>query len=69
MSDELTYPIRLDQFLKLVNIVGSGGEAKNLIVDGMVAVNGDVETRRGRKLQAGDLVQVGDAEPISVGES
>jgi len=69
VSDELTYPIRLDQFLKLVNIVGSGGEAKNLIVDGMVAVNGDVETRRGRKLQAGDLVQVGDAEPISVGES
>lgn len=64
---ELTYPIRLDQFLKLANLVGSGGEAKILIADGMVLVNGEEELRRGRKLQAGDLVQLGDAEPVTVG--
>lgn len=63
----LTYPIRLDQFLKLANLVGSGGEAKMLISDGQVMVNGEVEERRGRKLQEGDLVQVADSEPLTVG--
>ena len=66
---DLRLPIRLDQFLKLSNMVGSGGEAKNLIVDGMVRVNNEVETRRGRKLQAGDAVQLGEEELVTVGES
>lgn len=52
--------IQLDQFLKLMNVVGSGGEAKYLIREGNVLVNGEVETRRGRKLQTGDQVEVGD---------
>jgi ribosome-associated protein len=51
--------IELAQFLKLQRVVGSGGEAKLLVQSGQVAVNGQVETRRGRKLQPGDVVQVG----------
>ena len=42
--------IKLDQFLKWLAIVDSGSEAKQVILDGMVKVNGDVETRRGRKI-------------------
>lgn len=48
--------IKLDQFLKLADIVGSGGEAKHLIRSGVVKVNGEEETRRGRKLRNGDTV-------------
>ena len=48
--------IRLDQFLKLRGVAGSGGQAKVLIQDGQVTVNGDAETRRGRKLRTGDVV-------------
>ena len=48
--------IKLDQFLKLANLVGTGGEAKMLIQGGEVFVNGEVETRRGRKLRDGDTV-------------
>ncbi len=48
--------IHLDQFLKLADIVGSGGEAKHLIRSGAVKVNGVEETRRGRKLRNGDIV-------------
>jgi ribosome-associated protein len=51
--------IRLGQFLKLANLVESGGEAKPLIADGAVTVNGEVETRRGRQLVSGDVVSVG----------
>lgn len=50
--------IRLDQFLKLNNLVRSGGEAKYLIQDGNVKVNGQVETRRGKKLRTGDVVEM-----------
>lgn len=50
--------IRLDQFLKLNNLVRSGGEAKYLIQDGNVKVNGQVETRRGKKLRAGDVIEM-----------
>lgn len=49
--------IKLDSFLKAVNAVGSGGEAKILIADGLVKVNGEVELRRGRKLRPGDKVE------------
>ena len=50
--------IRLGQFLKLANLVESGSEAKPLIAAGMVRVNDEVETRRGRQLVQGDVVQV-----------
>lgn len=51
--------IKLDSFLKAVNVAGSGGEAKMLIADGLVLVNGEPELRRGRKLRPGDRVEVG----------
>ncbi|MGH2900202.1 MAG: RNA-binding S4 domain-containing protein [Solirubrobacteraceae bacterium] len=49
--------IRLGQLLKLAGIARSGGEARGLLTDGEVRVNGDVETRRGRQLRAGDVVE------------
>jgi ribosome-associated protein len=48
--------IRLDQFMKLNQLVASGGEAKWLIQNGEVWVNGERELRRGRKLVQGDRV-------------
>lgn len=48
--------IKLDSFLKAVDAVSSGGEAKIIIGEGMVSVNGEVELRRGRKLRPGDKV-------------
>jgi ribosome-associated protein len=56
----------LGQALKVASLVGSGGEAKVLIQAGEVFVNGEVETRRGRKLYEGDVVDVGD-ERLEVG--
>jgi ribosome-associated protein len=50
----------LGQALKVASVAGSGGEAKVLIQAGEVFVNGEVETRRGRKLQEGDVIEVGD---------
>jgi ribosome-associated protein len=58
--------ITLGQALKASNLVGSGGEAKVLIQDGVVRVNGEVETRRGRKLQKGDVVEVGEDERLEI---
>ena len=57
-------PIRLDQFLKLQNVVGSGGQAKMMIQGGEVVVNGQIETRRSRKLHPGDVVEVLDERLI-----
>ncbi|WP_435742243.1 RNA-binding S4 domain-containing protein [Nocardioides sp. SYSU DS0663] len=51
--------IRLGQFLKLANLVETGAEAKPVIADGLVQVNGEVETRRGRQLRVGDVVVLG----------
>lgn len=51
--------IRLDQFLKLANVVQGGGEAKMFIQSGDVTVNGETETRRGKKLRPGDMVEIG----------
>lgn len=50
--------IKLDSFLKAVDAVASGGEAKLLIAEGVVRVNGVVEVRRGRKLYPGDRVEM-----------
>lgn len=52
--------IRLDQFLKRMGLVSSGGQAKHLIQDGQVLLNGQVETRRSKKLSPGDVVALGD---------
>ncbi|GAA5046888.1 RNA-binding S4 domain-containing protein [Nocardia callitridis] len=48
--------IRLGQFLKLANLIESGAEAKTVIASGLVRVNDEVELRRGRQLQSGDVV-------------
>jgi ribosome-associated protein len=51
--------LRLDQFLKLSSITESGGQAKLMIQNGDVKVNGEIETRRRKKLVADDVVEVG----------
>jgi ribosome-associated protein len=50
--------IRLGQFLKLADLSETGGEGKILIASGDVTVNGEVDTRRGRQLHDGDVVEV-----------
>ena len=52
--------IKLDAFLKFAALVGTGGEAKLAIADGLVQVNGEVCTMRGKKLRAGDTVTFAD---------
>ncbi len=54
-------PIRLSQFLKLANVVQDGLEAKIRILEEEVRVNGEIETRRGRKLYDQDTIQLEDA--------
>ncbi|MGN6723755.1 MAG: RNA-binding S4 domain-containing protein [Marmoricola sp.] len=49
--------IRLGQFLKLANLVDSGADAKLVIAEGEVLVDGEVELRRGRQLRAGTIVE------------
>lgn len=51
--------IKLGQFIKLANLVDSGGAAKAVIAEGAVTVNGEVDTRRGATLHPGDLVCIG----------
>jgi ribosome-associated protein len=48
--------IRLGQFLKFAGMLDSGAQGKEAIVDGLVTVNGEVDRRRGRQLQVGDVV-------------
>lgn len=50
--------IRLGQLLKFANVVADGGEAKSLIADGAVHVDGEEETRRGRQVLVGSLVEI-----------
>ena len=52
--------IRLGQFLKLADLISSGSEAKEVIAEGDVAVNGEIEFRRGRQLHDGDVVEFED---------
>ena len=64
--EPLDFPLRgdhitLDALLKASGIASSGGAAKVLIAEGGVRVNGEVETRRGRKLRSGDEVVIGDS--------
>ncbi len=57
--------IRLGQLLKLAGLAESGAHARELIQDGEVTVNGEVDVRRGRQLRRGDVVEVG-AEAVRV---
>jgi ribosome-associated protein len=54
--------IRLGQLLKLAGLAGSGSDAKELLLSGGVAVNGEPEERRGRQLHPGDFVSAGGEE-------
>lgn len=54
--------VELNQLLKLVGVVDSGGAGKQLVASGAVRVDGDVELRKTCKIRAGQRVQVGDAE-------
>lgn len=49
--------IKLGQALKAAGLVDSGAEAKTAVLDGLVKVNGETDTRRGKKLYAGDIVE------------
>ena len=59
--------IKLDSLLKLAGLVETGGEAKLLIQNGQVEVNGEVCTMRGKKLRAGDTVTL-DGRTVSIGQ-
>jgi ribosome-associated protein len=54
--------IRLGRLLKLVGAVDTGGQARTLLDEGAVEVNGEVESRRGRQLAVGDVVTVAGRE-------
>lgn len=58
--------IKLDALLKFASLAGSGGEAKMLILDGQVMVNGEVCTMRGKKIRPGDVVSLADGEEVKV---
>lgn len=63
---EISMPIQteyitLDAFLKWAGVADTGGHAKTLIASGQVTVNGEVETRRGRKLREGDRIALPSA--------
>jgi ribosome-associated protein len=55
-------PVELFKILKFEGIVGSGGQAKLVISDGQVTVNGEVETRKRRKIVAGDIIVFAEEE-------
>ena len=57
--------IKLGQALKAAGLVESGVEAKEVITEGLVTVNGETDTRRGRKIYAGDMVLF-DGEEIRI---
>ena len=58
--------IKLDQFLKYAGVVQTGGEAKMMIQDGMIKFNGEVETRRGKKIRKDDIIEIEDYDSFLV---
>ena len=62
MQIPVTGEIRLGQFLKLAGVVDQGSDVKRLLADGAVQVNSEVETRRGRRLDPGDVITVSDQQ-------
>ena len=59
--------IKLDALLKFAALTATGGEAKQVIADGMVAVNGETCTMRGKKCRAGDVIEL-DGQSVEVGQ-
>ena len=60
---QVDLPITLGQFIKIAGLATTGGEAKHVVISGLVRVNAGVERRRGRQLVAGDVVVVEGANP------
>lgn len=59
--------IKLGQLIKLANLVETGGEAKALLAEGAVLVNGEVDSRRGRTVRVGDVVKVAvESSPVAL---
>jgi ribosome-associated protein len=58
--------ITLAQALKVAGLADSGGQAKNVVRDGLVSVNDAIETQPGKKLRAGDRFRVGDGEEWTI---
>ena len=54
--------IELNRLLKVLNLAETGGQANQMISDGLITVNGSVELRKRRKLRAGDIVNTGASE-------
>ncbi|MDO5049633.1 MAG: RNA-binding S4 domain-containing protein [Actinomycetaceae bacterium] len=61
----VTGEIRLGQLLKLANLVENGGEARVAIQNGFVLVDGEVETRRGKRLSSGQVVSVDYGDEVA----
>ena len=55
-------PVELYKILKFEGLVGSGGEAKSVIAEGLVKLNSEVETRKRKKVVSGDTLQFGELE-------
>ncbi len=55
-------PVELCKLLKFESLVASGGEAKHVISEGLVKVNGEIETRKRKKIFSGDIVEFGNAK-------
>lgn len=58
--------IKMDQLIKFAGIVANGSDAKLMIADGLVRVNGDLCTQRGKKIRNGDIIEVKDFETLEV---
>lgn len=56
--------IKLDQFLKFIGIASTGGEAKVIVFDGLVKVNGEVTSQRGKKLRKDDVVEIDNTKYV-----
>jgi len=61
VSIEVALPITLGQFVKLAGFALTGGDAKRLVVSGLVLLNGRIEQRRGHRLSPGDVVEAAGA--------
>ena len=59
--------IKLDALLKFANLCATGGEAKNAVLEGLVKVNGEVCTMRGKKCRAGDVIEL-DGQSVEIGQ-
>lgn len=59
-------PVELFKLIKFEGLANSGGESKKMIEQGMVSVNGEIETRKRKKIVAGDIISIGDEQFITV---